>query len=86
MVDILLGAAYGLVKQSLPFSYVFVEAASVDGAKHSVQLYSDINAGEREASLELFCDYAYIAARMVIGCRREHHEVDDTHHSEQHIP
>ena len=34
-----------LVKQSLPFSYFFVEAASNDNQFHNVELYSDISAG-----------------------------------------
>ncbi|KAF4619311.1 hypothetical protein D9613_005332 [Agrocybe pediades] len=33
-----------LVKQSIPFSYMAVSAASTDGASHSVQVYSDISA------------------------------------------
>ncbi|CAA7259876.1 unnamed protein product [Cyclocybe aegerita] len=33
-----------LVKQSIPFSYMAVSAASTDGAPHSVQVYSDISA------------------------------------------
>ena len=33
-----------LTKQSIPFSYLAVSAASTDGATHSVQLYSDISA------------------------------------------
>ncbi|KAK7060516.1 hypothetical protein VNI00_001281 [Paramarasmius palmivorus] len=33
-----------LVKQSIPFAYMTVSAASTDGASHSVQLYSDISA------------------------------------------
>ncbi|GAV98948.1 DUF1793-domain-containing protein [Lentinula edodes] len=33
-----------LVKQSVPFSYMAVSAASTDGATHSVQIYSDISA------------------------------------------
>ncbi|TFY68763.1 hypothetical protein EVG20_g3433 [Dentipellis fragilis] len=32
------------VRQSIPFSYLYVEAASVDGNQHSVQVYSDISA------------------------------------------
>ncbi|KAJ6628752.1 DUF1793-domain-containing protein [Mycena sp. CBHHK59/15] len=32
-----------LVKQSIPFSYMAVSAASTDGASHSVQVYSDIS-------------------------------------------
>ncbi|RPD75342.1 hypothetical protein L226DRAFT_534905 [Lentinus tigrinus ALCF2SS1-7] len=31
------------VKQSFPFSYLSIEAASLDGASHSVQVYSDIS-------------------------------------------
>ncbi|KAG6869300.1 hypothetical protein C0993_000053 [Termitomyces sp. T159_Od127] len=33
-----------LVKQSTPFAYMAVSAASTDGAAHSVQVYSDISA------------------------------------------
>lgn len=33
-----------LVKQSIPFSYLAVSAASNDGGSHSVQVYSDISA------------------------------------------
>ncbi|PPQ83295.1 hypothetical protein CVT25_004034 [Psilocybe cyanescens] len=33
-----------LVRQSIPFSYMAVSAASTDGASHSVQVYSDISA------------------------------------------
>ncbi|KAF9523492.1 DUF1793-domain-containing protein [Crepidotus variabilis] len=33
-----------LVKQSIPFSYMTVSAASTDGASHTVQVYSDISA------------------------------------------
>lgn len=34
-----------LVRQSLPFSFVYVEVASTDGNQHSVQIYSDVTAG-----------------------------------------
>ena len=34
------------VKQSMPFSYVSVEASSLDGKAHSVQFYSDISTGK----------------------------------------
>jgi len=33
------------VIQSFPFSYLYVDAMSVDGQSHSVQIYSDISAG-----------------------------------------
>ncbi|KAJ7111238.1 hypothetical protein C8R44DRAFT_799177 [Mycena epipterygia] len=33
-----------LVKQSLPFTYLYVDAASTDGHSHSIQFYSDISA------------------------------------------
>lgn len=33
-----------LVKQSIPFAYMAISAASTDGASHSVQVYSDISA------------------------------------------
>ncbi|RDB22588.1 Glutaminase A [Hypsizygus marmoreus] len=36
--------ATDLVKQSIPFAYLAVSAASMDGAAHSVQVYSDISA------------------------------------------
>ena len=32
-----------LVKQSIPFSYMTLSAASTDGIAHSVQVYSDIS-------------------------------------------
>lgn len=35
-----------LKRQSLPFSYLDVEVASMDGAEHNVQVYADISAGE----------------------------------------
>ena len=34
------------VKQSLPFSYVSLEASSLDGAAHDIQLYCDISPGK----------------------------------------
>ena len=33
-------------RQSLPFSYLDVEVASMDGAGHAVSIYADISAGE----------------------------------------
>lgn len=33
-----------LIKQSLPFSYFVLSAASNDGGSHSVQVYTDISA------------------------------------------
>ena len=33
-----------LVKQSIPFSYIVLSAASTDGNPHTVQVYSDISA------------------------------------------
>lgn len=35
-----------LTRQSLPFSYVDVVVQSMDGAGHTVQLYTDISAGQ----------------------------------------
>ena len=32
-------------RQSLPFSYLDVQVASMDGAGHSVSIYADISAG-----------------------------------------
>ncbi|TFK86748.1 hypothetical protein K466DRAFT_492211 [Polyporus arcularius HHB13444] len=34
------------VNQSTPFSYVSVEARSLDGAAHAIQLYSDVSSGQ----------------------------------------
>ena len=34
------------VLQSLPFSYLSINATATDGKSHTVQLYSDITAGE----------------------------------------
>ena len=34
-------------RQSLPMSYLQVSIISIDGREHSVQLYSDISAGEK---------------------------------------
>ena len=36
-----------LKRQSLPFSYLDVVVASMDGATHDVQLYTDITAGKK---------------------------------------
>lgn len=33
------------VKQSMPFSYYYIDAVSTDGQPHNVQVYSDISAG-----------------------------------------
>lgn len=35
-----------LKRQSLVFSYLNVDVASIDGKSHDVQVYSDISAGE----------------------------------------
>lgn len=35
---------HNLLKQSIPFSYLAVSAASTDGGSHHVQVYSDISA------------------------------------------
>lgn len=44
MLTIVLNQTTDLVKQSTPFAYMAVSAASTDGAAHSVQIYSDISA------------------------------------------
>ncbi|KAI0353838.1 DUF1793-domain-containing protein [Trametes cingulata] len=50
------------VLQSLPFSYVSVEASSLDGQVHDVQVYSDISAewlsGDRENSVVTWSQHA----------------------------
>lgn len=35
-----------LGRQSITFTYLNVEVASLDGASHKVQLYADVSAGE----------------------------------------
>ena len=40
------------VKQSLPFSYLAIEATSTDGKSHSVQLYSDVTTVRKSYCLE----------------------------------
>lgn len=37
-----------LKRQSIPFSYLIVKARSLDGASHSVQVYSDVSGGEQK--------------------------------------
>ena len=34
------------VKQSMPFAYLSLEASALDDASHSVQLYSEVTAGQ----------------------------------------
>lgn len=41
-----------LKRQSLVFSYLNVDVASIDGKSHDVQVYSDISAGEFSTSFE----------------------------------
>ena len=41
-----------IIKQSIPFTYLSLQATSNDGQPHSVQVYSDISAGERHS-----CNY-----------------------------
>lgn len=35
-----------LIKQSMPFTYIYMDLVSNDGQPHDVQVYSDISAGE----------------------------------------
>lgn len=35
-----------LVRQSMPFSYLYINTASNDGNAHNVRLYSDITGGK----------------------------------------
>jgi hypothetical protein len=46
-----------LVRQSLPFSYVYVDMVSIDGQPHSVKIYSDICAREPDLLIILLPDY-----------------------------
>ena len=40
------------VKQSIPFSYMAFTASTLDGASHSVQVYSDVSGGTNNRSSE----------------------------------
>lgn len=35
-----------MMRQSFPFSYMEVSAASLDGADHAVQIYTDVSGGK----------------------------------------
>ena len=43
------------VKQSLPFSYLSLEATSRDGKPHAVQFYSGITAGTSSPNMRVLC-------------------------------
>lgn len=48
-------------RQSLIYSYLNVDIASIDGATHDVQLYSDISAGKKS-----FNNISYIT-QIIVG-------------------
>ena len=48
------------VRQSMPFSYLTLEASSTDGSSHDVQVYSDISAGQ--------CSPAFPSTSLNAGC------------------
>lgn len=59
------------VKQSLPFIYLSLEATSIDGQSHDVQVYSDISAGACvcQTSFEIECPISYPFAEWISGNR-----------------
>jgi len=46
----------GMLRLSLPFSYLDVTLESLDGGVHDVQLYADVSAGTSMIKLETFSD------------------------------
>ena len=50
------------VKQSIPFSYLAFSAKSLDGAAHTVQVYSDVSRGARIRSSR-----TYVSPEAVVG-------------------
>lgn len=59
-----------LKRSSLPYSYLEVDVHSTDGAEHTVQLYTDISAGN-SGCFQLF-DLADRQTRMGIGRSGSH--------------
>ncbi|PPQ99075.1 hypothetical protein CVT24_003635 [Panaeolus cyanescens] len=55
-----------LVKQSIPFAYMAVSAASTDGAAHSVQVYSDISAEWVSGDNSLIANWSTSTANGII--------------------
>ncbi|TDL21981.1 hypothetical protein BD410DRAFT_723660 [Rickenella mellea] len=46
-----------LVRQSMPFTYLYVDVTSADGQPHSVQLYSDISAEWLSGDRTMICNW-----------------------------
>ncbi|TDL28033.1 DUF1793-domain-containing protein [Rickenella mellea] len=46
-----------LVRQSMPFTYLYVDVASTDGQPHAVQLYSDISAEWLSGDRSMICNW-----------------------------
>ncbi|TDL23432.1 DUF1793-domain-containing protein [Rickenella mellea] len=47
-----------LVRQSMPFTYLYIDIASTDGQPHAVQLYSDITAEWLSGDRNMICNWA----------------------------
>ena len=47
-----------LVLQSLPFTYLYIDAESTDGQEHSIQFYSDVTGGM--SSIITFADVLHV--------------------------
>ncbi|KAF8883867.1 hypothetical protein BD779DRAFT_1472365 [Infundibulicybe gibba] len=69
-----------LVRQSFPFTYMYLTANATDGASHSVQLYTDITAGWHPFSIlkSRPTDFLRMGVRRPENqCHLEHHASDD---------
>jgi hypothetical protein len=75
-----------LVRQSMPFSYVYVEATSLDGKAHHVQVYSDVSGGNARLRMIFYIWYSLqdtFLHRM--GFRRSRHKSQVEHDSDPHL-
>ncbi|KAJ7062370.1 hypothetical protein C8F01DRAFT_129221 [Mycena amicta] len=71
-----------LVKQSFPFSYISVVAASTDGASHSVQLYSDISGEWTSGSSSWTINWettkdAVLTHKVQLAAQAQYEEIND---------
>ncbi|KAF8497609.1 hypothetical protein F5888DRAFT_1906874 [Russula emetica] len=63
------------VKQSIPFSYLAFTANSLDGARHAVQVYSDVSGGTSNPSSEPVVSFQ-LRFRVELGGSNEEHFVE----------
>ncbi|KAF8901959.1 hypothetical protein CPB85DRAFT_1438878 [Mucidula mucida] len=55
-----------LVLQSLPFTYLYIDAKSRDGSQHSIQLYSDVTGEWLSNDLDSQCEWATIKSSSLL--------------------